>query len=485
MAVTTGVWAQETQTLRLPEDPAYNVSEPTTQLVSSASLNNAPGDDLNKRIAELEKALKKMEDKSAADKKKAAGRPTAVVGGRIHLDAAMFDQNDASRLQVGDIQNGAAFRRARIHVAGEGFDVIDYRIEMDFAGTKTGVTNVSPVRTAIFDQVAFRDVYMTIKELPYIQNVRMGHFKEPFGMEQLESDNSTTFMERSISDDRPIVPGRRIGGMAFGNTEDEMTTWASGVYVAQSGYLTTPMTDTPPFYQNDHGGCSWTSRVSHLFWYDEATEGRGLLHGGLAYSYRDLPPDLPRVWSARPEAYLSPAIVNVQLNIDHEQLLGAETAFVYGPLSFQAEWFGDFVGGIDGQADHTFQGGYAYFSYFLTGENRPYNRKRGYFDRVRPFTNFFRVRTCDGDVQTGWGAWEVGYRWSYLDVLDSSLAATNGAGQVTDHTIGLNWYLNPYTRLMWNYVMSNADRVSSVGGNPTLIHDGTSNTIEMRAQVDF
>ena len=114
-------------------------------------------------------------------------------------------------------------------------------------------------------------------------------------------------------------------------------------------------------------------------------------------------------------------------------------------------------------------------------EHRPYNRQLGVFDRVKPFTNFFRVRTCDGDVVNGWGAWEVAYRWSYLDVLDDSLLTTNGAGQVTDHTLGLTWYLNPFTRLSWNYVMSNADRVT--GGN--LITDGHLNTFEMRAHIDF
>jgi hypothetical protein len=34
---------------------------------------------------------------------------------------------------------------------------------------------------------------------------------------------------------------------------------------------------------------------------------------------------------------------------------------------------------------------------------------------------------------------------------------------------------------MWNYVISDADRVK----NGTLIHDGDIRTIEMRAQIDF
>lgn len=452
------VWAQQVQPWQLPEDPGYAAQQPANYLASTASLNAQGPVDLNRRIADLELALKKLDEKAAADKKKAAGKLTATPSGRIQLDAAMFDQNAASRTQIGDAENGVEFRRARIAVKGEGFEIIDYSIEMEFAGSKH----------------AFRDVYFTIKELPYLQNVRIGHFKEPFGLENLISDNYTTFMERSIADEGALVPGRNVGVMSFGNTDDLLSTYQIGGFVSQ-------MADNPPIYQNDEGGYAMTMRGTRLLWYDDASDGRGLLHTGLAYSYRGMASDVDRTWKARPEAHLAPYFINLALPIDHEQLLGAETAFVYGPFSVQAEWFGDFVNGLGNQANHTFHGGYVYLSYFLTGEHRPYNRQLGVFDRVKPFTNFFRVRTCDGDVASGWGAWEVGYRWSYLDVLDNSLLTTNGAGQVTDHTLGLTWYLNPYTRLMWNYVLSDGDRVT--GGN--LVTDGHINTFEMRAAIDF
>lgn len=452
------VWAQEVQPWQLPENPGYGAQQPTNYLASTATLNADGPVDLNRRIADLELALKKMEGKAAEDKKKAANKLSVTPTGRIQLDAAMFDQDAASRAQVGEVENGVEFRRARIAVKGEGFEIIDYMIELDFAGSKH----------------AFRDVFFTIKELPYLQNVRIGHFKEPFGLDQLISDNYTTFMERSVADEGAIVPGRNVGVMSFGQTADLMSTYQIGGFVSQ-------MADNPPIYQNDEDGYATTMRATRLLWYDEPSEGRGLLHTGLAYSYRGMSPEVQRTWRARPEAHLAPYLIDLALPIDHEQLLGAETAFVYGPFSLQAEWFGDFVNGLDAQPNHTFHGGYVYASYFLTGEHRPYNRKLGVFDRIRPFTNFFRVRTMDGDVATGAGAWEVAYRYSYLDVLDDSLLNTNGAGMVTDHTLALTWYLNPYTRLTWNYVMSNADRVT--GGN--LITDGTLNTFEMRAHIDF
>jgi phosphate-selective porin OprO/OprP len=150
--------------------------------------------------------------------------------------------------------------------------------------------------------------------------------------------------------------------------------------------------------------------------------------------------------------------------------------------------FGDYIEQRGG-TEVTFTGMYAYASYFLTGENRNYNRKNGCFDRVRPFTNFFRVRTCDGDVASGWGAWEVGYRVTYVDMLDglpnATTAATVGLGRATDQTIGVNWYLNPYTKVMANYIFTTFDRYDNLNGVTTFVPNHTVNTFEMRAAFDF
>ena len=203
------------------------------------------------------------------------------------------------------------------------------------------------------------------------------------------------------------------------------------------------------------------------------------MHTGLAYSFRDAADNVVR-FRVRPEAHLGPQIVNLAFNdAENWQLVGAEAALVYGPLSVQSEFYGSVVDRGPG-ASQTFTGCYAYASYFLTGESRQYRRSTGVFDRVRPNQNFFRLCDEGGNLCTGPGAWEVGYRFSYVDLLDG-LATTNGAGRVADHTFGVNWYLNPYARLMFNYVHSRADRVT--GG--TLIHDGRMDIFEMRAQVDF
>ena len=166
-------------------------------------------------------------------------------------------------------------------------------------------------------------------------------------------------------------------------------------------------------------------------------------------------------------------------DVQHWQVGDVEAAFVYGPLSFQSEVFGATLARAN-DVTTDFYGMYAYVSYFLTGENRPYNRKLGVFDRVRPYEDFFHVRTCDGNCATGSGAWEIAYRFSYIDMLDG--LTLPGAGRAADHTFGVNWYLNPYTRIMFNYVHSQ-DTYNKT--STSRISDGNIDEFMVRFAMDF
>jgi phosphate-selective porin OprO/OprP len=472
---------------------------------------NADQTDLAKRVEVLEKALKKADDKAKADKEAALNKPTVAVGGLIQYDMAAFGGKNAATLLnlpgppgsgSDPFVDGVAARRLRLQASGDMWYNTDYKLEVDFATTT---------------RPTFKDVYFTIKELPWVQNIRIGHFKEPFGLEQQTSDRHITFMERSMCDDGFIVPSRNVGAMLFGQSENERTTFAIGAFLNQNGIENPPLfgyngipgaaltAGTPPLANgattlDDQPQAAGTMRATWTPWFDEATAGemngsRGLWHIGGAYSYRSdmgyrtaAGTVIGTNYQVRPEAYLAPVILNTSsLRAISNQLAGFETVLVYGSFSAQAEVFGNYIQ-QPGDTQVTFTGMYGYFSYFLTGENRNYNRKTACFDRVRPFTNFFRVRTCDGDVASGWGAWEVGYRVTYVDMLDglpnATTATTVGLGRATDQTIGVNWYLNPYTKIMGNYIFTTFDRVDVAGAAvPTNNH--TVNTFEMRAQFDF
>jgi phosphate-selective porin OprO/OprP len=151
--------------------------------------------------------------------------------------------------------------------------------------------------------------------------------------------------------------------------------------------------------------------------------------------------------------------------------LGAEVALNLGPLAIQSEAMYARVGQVAGP-DLDFAGFYVQTSYFLTGEHRPYDRTVGAFDRVKPFEDFFRVRTCRG-IGAGSGAWELAVRWSYVDLNDNNIQG----GQLNDATLGLNWYLNPYLKIQFNYIRAMLDH-PTLGAN-------AADIFALRTQVDF
>jgi len=210
-------------------------------------------------------------------------------------------------------------------------------------------------------------------------------------------------------------------------------------------------------------GFNITTRLSGLPIKND--EKKQLLHLGVSYSIRK-PVTKEYIIKSKPESHLAKDYVNTETisDVDIVSHLGTEVALVIGPLSFQ----GEFVqSSISTKTDSTsfnysFKGFYGQISYFITGEHRKYINYEAGFDRVNPKNNF-------GDGKGGIGALEVALRYSGLNLNDGAI----DGGQLNDITLGLNWHLNPATRIMANYLIAQLNDV------------GNAYIFQMRFQIDF
>jgi phosphate-selective porin OprO/OprP len=155
--------------------------------------------------------------------------------------------------------------------------------------------------------------------------------------------------------------------------------------------------------------------------------------------------------------------------VNHYNLLETELLWVNGPLSFQSEWMMMMATRGNGSAA-VFPSIYGQVGYFLTGEHRPYLRKLGAIDRVKPLRPL--VYRCE-DQESGLGAWEVAGRWSYIDLNDGDIQG----GRLNNMTLGLNWYLNAYAKVQFNYIRAFLD-------NP-VHNDSITNIYGLRTQIGF
>jgi phosphate-selective porin OprO/OprP len=254
-----------------------------------------------------------------------------------------------------------------------------------------------------------------------------------------------------------IAPGIEAGAQIGRPVFDQRATWALGLFAPGAG-------------AREYGNASqdFGSLAGRLTWLpdyhpdpDHPADNR-LLHLGLSANVLYSASSSVR-YQSRPESYIAPYIIDTgELDANHATTFGVEAAWVNGPLSIQGEFIRSDVG-ENGVGDLAFYGFYAYASWFLTGESRPYNPTSGCFKRLIP-------RHSVG--QGGLGAFELTCRLSHTDLTDGNVEG----GRLTMLMAGVNWYLQPHIWWMFNYGNGH------VSGGP---NDGNMFIFQTRIGVDF
>ena len=354
--------------------------------------------------------------------------------GRIDIDADFVRQSARDQAINGTVNDGTGFRRARLGAEGNFGEQISFVAEFDFAG----------------GEIAFKDVYGQVNDLPVVRRVRIGHMKEPFSLEGQTSSNDFAFVERSTI--MPLDPVRNWGGEILTYTESERATMQIGAF--RSGTSNNSGDDNTG--QND---LAYDLRVTWLPWYDKS-DGLYLWHVGGAFSERSPANDVV-VINQGPQSGLltttdnpgSPFTPTITIPASQQQLYNLQTALVLGSLSFQAEWTGTRIQQIGG-GPVFLDGFYGYVNWFPTGEHRGYDRKDGAFGITKVRSPF--VCMSPGKLEAkGTGAWELVARFAYTNFDNPNIPMSNGL-KVGDRestlTLGVNWYLTDNFRFMFNWI---------------------------------
>jgi phosphate-selective porin OprO/OprP len=273
-------------------------------------------------------------------------------------------------------------------------------------------------------------------DLPFWRQFRIGNFFVPFSLEQVTNDTNNIFMERSIPTQGIFAADREVGMALYGINESQEFTWTFGGFFDSISESTKELID-------DNQGYRLSGRLTWLPYYDEPSNGRYLVHTGAGILYTEDQNGLAR-FSARPQIHEGPRLIDSgNLAAGNYTTANLELATVWGPMSLQSEMFISSVD-LDVGDPGTLYGMYVYGSYFLTGENRIYERfgqHGAQFGRNVPISNFFLVPGCHGP-----GAWEVKMRWSNLTLTQVD------AGQYNDLTVGFNWYWTDRIRTMFDWI---------------------------------
>lgn len=202
------------------------------------------------------------------------------------------------------------------------------------------------------------------------------------------------------------------------------------------------------------------------------------LHLALSYRYRNRGDEGAFVYSGRTNTAYSNATFYTSGGIgNRDNTLAFEGAYVHGPFSVQGEYASIDVTRLGGAAvggDPKIKVGYAYVTFWPTGEMRNYDAMAG---------EFKRPKILNPVTAGGWGGVELALRYDIADTTEAyetlkTKPATSQAGEYKGVTFGLNYYPTSYVRFQANYTDGDVD---NFGAN----QDYSIKQFQLRAQLDF
>ena len=398
------------------------------------------------------------------------GRFVANLHGVVQFDAAKYFQDQARPANVDlrrgaaatdtaharDLNDGTDFRRVRIGVDGRVFGDFEYNLLFEFGGA--GAEDAGHIQEAWLQYSGLKPFHL-----------RVGAFRPSEGLEDQGSTNGMPFLERpAITDTAASLSG--------GDFREGAQLWASSDRWFASGLITSRLVNVAPSTttgtaQTFDQALGFVGRVAVIPFKGDDWMTHVGVHGSYAAQIADVGgPDVaagtvryPVEFRERPELRVDGTrlVDTGAIDAKHAQTGGVEFAAQKQNFYLQSEYEGI---GIDRRnsplSDPSFSGYYVEGSWIITGERRKYNASTFAFD-APPVDHPFDL------ANHTFGAFELALRYSDLDLnYHAGLAGvadpTDGVrgGDQTIYTVGLNWYLNPIVRFMFDYQHVDISRLS-------------------------
>ncbi len=281
-----------------------------------------------------------------------------------------------------------------------------------------------------------------------VASLQLGQFKTPFSLEWNTPAKDIFFAERSMG--VTLTPLRDLGVMAHESLWGDKFFYAAGIFNgdgmddSERGDV-----DSPEFI---------TRLVFAPFRNRNIPLGDNFQFGG-SFSYVDADPESVSIQAVTTGLtpffdVASRAKFNIIRDADYRMRTAAELAWAYGPVALMAEYYKFFYKDVETSTerfDIDIKDYYVALIWMITGERPTF--RNGRFQPIKP----------ERDVwEKGWGAVGVGFRYDVFDaddsVYDYLIVPPESVADATAYSFVVNWYLNPYARLLLDVTRTNFDQ---------------------------
>lgn len=419
----------------------------------------------DQKVEELEKKVNELEKEVKADQTVEPGQNAAVTtadpvnGFVIKSKDGNFVLHIGADLQVdnhtyfGDgssaYTDSVVLRRVRPTLYGTVYKYIDYFIRPDFGGGTT----------------AIYEAYAQVNYIPWFQ-VRAGKFKPPVGLERLQGDDDTNFVERGLP--TLLVPQRDIGYQIGADLFKRRLSYQVGVF---NGVPDSSIgTDTAVSNHRDYAARLFLTP----FRPSEHNPLQGLGFGFAATGGNTDGEALPSFKTFGQNSFLT--FASGVTPAGHRTRLAPQGYYYIGPFGLFFDYGLNEEGFQKGtvRREIAFRAYQVQASYILTGERKS-------FGSPTPKRNF------DPLNHGGWGAVELAVRLGDFEA-ENGLYTYGLASSATtprhlhEYVGGVNWYLNRLFRITGDYGNT------SFGGGGTAATGGNrpvERVFTLRFQINF